>query len=919
MVKRACLLALCSLLFLPAAPTEKVSAGPQTPTLLTQGIDESRLVTLWGNTRPEANAVNDRGPVVATFRMEHMMLQLRRPPAREQALEQLINQLHDRGSANFHHWLTAQEFGQRYGLAQEDLATIVGWLQSHGFQVNVVYPNRMLIDFSGTAGQVGAAFHTVIHHLNVNGKNHIANMSDPKIPAALAAAVAGVVSMHDFKPHPMNRPRANYTAGGGYYLVVPADLATIYNLNPLFAAGYSGQGQTIVVVEDTNVYSAGDWNTFRTKLGLATAYPYGTFTQVHPPGSGANNCINPGVNGDDAEAILDAEWASAGAPNAAIELASCADTATFGGFIALQNLLNASSTPPAVVSISYGDSEPDLGQTANAAIKSLYQQAVTEGVSVFVSSGDEGAASSDANQSYATHGVSVSGFTSTPYNVSVGGTDFGDTYAGTNGTYWSATNASDYGSALSYVPEIPWNDSCASVLIATYVSGSGVTYGSSGFCNTPSGSSFLTTASGSGGPSGCATGTPSISDVVSGSCAGYAKPSWQSVLGNPSDGVRDTPDVSLFAANGVWGHYYVVCWSDIGRGGSSCTGTPDTWSGFGGTSVSSPIMAAIQALINQATGTRAGNPNPSYYSLAASEFGASGNSSCNSTLGNGVASTCVFYDVTQGDMDVPCLGSFNCYLPSGTYGVLSTSNAAYQPAYGTKTGWDFATGIGTVNAYNLVAALAPPIVNLSPGSVGFAIQLLKTPSAAKSVTLSNTGLGSLTINSITIAGANSADFTLTHTCPLTPSTLAGGANCTLKATFKPTAAGPRKSSISISDNAGGTPQTLILTGVGTAASLSPTSLTFASQPVDTSSPAQTVTLTNTGSGTLNLWQIAIVGTNAGDFSKTTTCGSDLGGGANCTVSVTFKPTATGARTATLLFGDDGGGSPQAVSLAGTGM
>src|SRR5208337_239423 len=291
---------------------------------------------------------------------------------------------------------------------------------------------------------------------------------------------------------------------------VPADLATIYDFNPLFAAGYSGQGQTIVVIEDSDVYSTADWTTFRTTFGLASAYPEGTLTQVHPPSSDPNNCTDPGVNGDDAEAAIDVEWASAGAPNAAIELASCADTATFGGFIALQNLLNASRTPPAIVSISYGECEVASGAAQNASINSLYQQAVAAGVSVFVSAGDEGAASCDANATRATHGISVGGFASTPYNVAVGGTDFGDTYAGTNSTYWSSTNGTTYGSALSYIPEIPWNDSCASELIYSAF-GYGTAYGSSGLCNNlnnlpPEDSFLLNTIAGSGGPSGCANG-----------------------------------------------------------------------------------------------------------------------------------------------------------------------------------------------------------------------------------------------------------------------------------------------------------------------------------------------------------------------------------------------------------------------------
>ena len=301
----------------------------------------------------------------------------------------------------------------------------------------------------------------------------------------------------------------------------------------------------------------------------------------------------------------------------------------------------------------------------------------------------------------ATHGIGVSGLASTPYNVAVGGTDFGDTYAGTNSTYWATTNSSTYGSARSYIPEIPWNDSCASALIASYL-GFPVTYGSSGFCNSRTGESYLTVVSGSGGPSGCASGVPSISGVVSGTCKGYAKPSWQSVVGNPSDGVRDIPDVSLFAANGVWGHYYIFCWSDTRHGGASCSGAPSSWSGAGGTSFSSPIMAGIQALINQYTGKRHGKPNPVYYSIAAGEYGTTGSASCNSSNSSGAAGSCTFYDVTKGDMDVNCTGSRNCYVPSGKNGVLSTSTGSYSKAYGAATGWDFATGIGTVNVQNLV-------------------------------------------------------------------------------------------------------------------------------------------------------------------------------------------------------------------------
>jgi subtilase family serine protease len=692
-------------------------------------IDESDLVVLSHNTRPEATSANDRGRVADSFALDHMLLQLKRSAESETALANYIQQLHDSTSPNFHQWLTPAQFAQSWGVAQPDVATVRAWLESHGFTVNGVPASGMVMDFSGTAGMIREAFHTEIHNLDVNGVAHFANMSDPQIPRGLAPVIEGVVSLHNFHPQPLLVRRGKYTftnPGGTFHALVAGDIARIYNIALLFAVGLSGQGQRIMVVEDTYLYSTADWATFRSTFGLSV-YQSGSLAQISP--QGAINCQNPGFQGeptdpgygDDAEAAIDVEWASAAAPNAAIILAACTDTSTtFGGLIALVNVLNSpNQTPPSVVSISYGEAEAVNGAAANASYYQAYQQAVAEGVSVFVSAGDEGAASAD-DGSVATHGIGISGLTSTPYNVSVGGTDFGYTAdAVPASTYWSATNAADYSSALSYIQEIPWNDSCAGGLVAGYL---GIT--PLGLCNNAAVTSptsplnfLLNAVAGSGGPSGCATGRASTAGVVSGSCAGYAKPSYQKgLLGNPSDGVRDIPDVSLFASNGFWDAYYVTCWSNpntdpVVGGGFTCTGAPDTWAGFGGTSVSSPIMAGIQALVNQKTRQRWGNPNTVYYALAAEEYNTpSGPSQCSSTNVNKGVNLCLFYDITQGDNDVVCQGAGkkgnqlnNCYLPSAdTFGVLSTSNKTDQPAYTTNTGWDFATGIGSVNAFNLV-------------------------------------------------------------------------------------------------------------------------------------------------------------------------------------------------------------------------
>jgi subtilase family serine protease len=826
-------------------------SGQDDRVLITQAIDETQLITLVGNSRPEAkDTKSDRGPVPYDFLLDHMLLQLKRSPVMEAELAQYIDQLTDKSSPNFHRWLTGQQIGEKYGPSQQDLDTIKSWLESKGFTVLGIQPNRMVMDISGTAAEIREAFHTEIHYLEINGETHFANMSDPKIPAALAPAVVGVVSMHNFKAHPMNvprvdhpvtesdgfdsglgnrgpnEPRAFYTTGNSNfpYTLVPADFQTIYNLVPLYKLGINGGGQTITVVEDTDTYST-DVATYRARFLSRWS---GTVTTTHP--TGANACTDPGATASDSEADIDAEVASAIAPNATIDVAACKDTTTTGVLLAIQNLVNAGS-PPAIISMSYGECEALNGATSNAAFNTAFQTGAAAGVSIFASSGDFGASQcAPGYTNYATYtetGIGVTGWGETPYNVSVGGTDFEDTFNASKGTapnnvavttYWNSTNSAVLGSAKSYIPEIPWNDSCAGEIFVLFESKT-TGYGSSGACTlvTPS------TAAGGGGPSGCATLTSSHASsngVVDGTCTGYPKPSWQSgIFGNPADGVRDIPDVSMFASNGWWGHFVVICDSDTTNGGASCAGAPSTWSGFGGTSVASPIMASIQALVNEKWGTawqvdspegppRSGNPAPTYYQIANAEFGSGGNSACYSInqlseSRRGIATSCAFYDITQGDNNIDC--EYNgtietgCYKPSGTYGALSTQTLAttgtvtaggsgytsaptctlgkpsdlyaysspsgtqlwaggtaatctatisggavtaitvssgstgyaggtsctltggggsgatcsaspiyttapssWQPAYGATPGWDFATGIGSVNAYNLV-------------------------------------------------------------------------------------------------------------------------------------------------------------------------------------------------------------------------
>jgi hypothetical protein len=772
---------------------------PAVPSRITQPVNESQITVMPGNVRPEArNPQNDRGKVADSMPVEHVWLQLQRSAEQERALQELIDQLNDRNSRMFHQWLTPEQFGE-YGVGQEDIETVTNWMESHGLRVNQVYPNHMLIDFSGTAGQLRDAFHTEIHQLEVNGKKQIANLSDPYIPAALSPVVHSIVALNDFQPHRTIKPRPDYTfAGctsgassvtepGTCYAVTPLDNAVIYNLNPMWSNGYSGQGQTIAVIESTDMYNfPGDWNSYRTAFGL-TGYT-GTLSQLHP-----GSCTDPGAvatSGEESEANLDVEVATGFAPSAAVQLLSCtAGTFGFGGQVALENVLNAAGPYPGVVGMSYGECEVATGAGGNKLFYNTFQQAASQGVSVFVSTGDDGAAgcSDEFGLQYGIDSVGVTGWGETPYNVAVGGTDFEDVFdskiVNTAGgqsstvplsTYWSASNGAGDGSALSYVPEIPWNDSCASAVIADYVEGTYTTAGTTGFCNKSPGNTstgYISLGAASGGASNCATGVAATSGdytdwssylITTPYCQGYAKPSFQTgaaltggnaVYGTPNDGLRDIPDVSLFAANGVWGHYEVVCWSDTADsadGAVSCSGAPSTWSGFGGTSVATPAMAGIQALVNQYTGQSWGSGVlNNYYQMGQNEYGTAGGtfagSTCNSSAAGGPASSCVFNDVTQGDIDLACayngtLSESQCYpsnetpsYNSGIYGTFSTDNVTAVTIVNGGTGYTSAPTCTIAGPSNAAPYISPTGTTLFAGGTQATCTALTSPASPTAV------------------------------------------------------------------------------------------------------------------------------------------------------------------------------------------
>jgi Pro-kumamolisin, activation domain/Bacterial Ig-like domain (group 3) len=613
-----------------------------------------------------------------------MLLVLRRSPEQEVALSRLLDEQQEKSSANFHRWLTPEEYGARFGPTDSDIQTVVAWLQSHGFQINGVSQGRTVIEFSGTAGQIQSAFQTAIHKYVINGEEHWANSSDPQIPAALTPVVAGVDSLHNFRRKAMN-VRANRIGRFGSPLpgitpditvpfcdpncfdVGPYDFATIYNILPLWQGGIDGTGQTIAIVGRTNI-NIQDTRDFRTLFGLPAKDP-----QI------ILNGPDPGINDDEGEANIDVQWSGAVARNATIKFVTSESTeATDGVDLSAIYIVDRNLAP--VMSESYGICELGAGTAGNQFFNALWQQAAAQGISVFISTGDNSAAGCDGGSGPAGFGLAVSGIASTPYNVAVGGTDFGDFANPT--LYWNTTNdPTTQASAKKYIPETTWNDNCTNPLLASV----GFSTNAETNCNDSQlvQAGFVNTIGGSGGASNC-----TVNGQAPGTCSGgYAKPAWQSGAGVPSDGKRDIPDVSLFASNGFVRHAYAVCQSSLG--GPSCN--LGTYIPYGGTSVASPAFAGIMALVNQQTGSRQGNANYIFYKLAA-KIGASG---CNSTTGP--STSCIFNDVTKGTIATPCLkGSPNCTV------AVSSHSTGVLSGYSTTSAFDLATGLGTVNVQNLV-------------------------------------------------------------------------------------------------------------------------------------------------------------------------------------------------------------------------
>ena len=699
---------------------------------ITQAIDESQLTLLKGNTHPLARTEFDRGAATSGMTLHRMLLSLKRSPEQESALKQFLMDLQDKSSPNYHQWLTPDGFGRQFGPSDQDMHTVIMWLESHGFQVTSVTKGRTVIEFTGTVSQVNDAFHTQIHKYSVQGEEHWANASDPKIPAALTPVVAGVATLHNFvkKSHLKNTgmvgrglskagAKPAITFNGGDHGVGPADFAKIYNVPNVFNGGATnGDGVTIAVVGRSNI-NASDVQDFRTLFGVPNAFTSSNIVLNGPdPG-------NLG-GGEEFEAVLDATWSGVAAPNAVVKFVVSQTTETTDG-VDLSEVFIIDNNLGPVMTESFGLCEALAGNAQAATEASVAEQAAAQGITFISSTGDAGASGCDDpnSETVATQPIGVQIPAALPFTVALGGTMFIQNDA----AFWNATNANGTEeSAKSYIPEDVWNESCATVATCA-----------------------ADVIAGGGGPNILAGG--------GGASTIFVKPAFQAgVTGIPAANFRVVPDVSLNAA--VFHDSTALCVADQ-QTTPNCV--PNNAGNFsvalvGGTSVAAPSFAGIMALVNEVAG-RQGEAGFVLYRLAATETF----SSCNASTGNGPTSaTCVFNDVTSDNNAVPGQANFG------------KASAQFQAG----TGYDEATGLGSVNVANLlskwttvrnVASSTALVIPVTSGSHGTPLSVTITvtgnggPPTGDVSLIANTGAngqtGGITLAKMTLAAGAAATTT----------------------------------------------------------------------------------------------------------------------------------------------------------------
>ena len=725
------------------------------PDRITGALTGGPTVTLKGNVHHKALPKYDQGPADPALRLGYVTLLTVPTAAQQKALTQLLAEQQDRRSPNYHKWLTAEQWADRFGLSHGDVQKLTEWLKSQGFTVQSVAHGRNWIVFSGTVSQMQNAFGLEFHRYNVDGEMHVANANSPRIPAALAGIVSGLRGLHDFylKPMAARNTRAAHVARPDYYdpifnspapqnFLAPGDIATMYDIDALYNATptkIDGTGQKLVIAGQTDIFLA-DINDFRAGFGLSpisgctsssttgllTACNSSNFQYVLVP-----NAPDPGALskfGDITEADLDIEWSGAVARgaqiiyvNAPIIVNSTTGALVSGGvtdawYYAVDSQTTLRET---VISLSYGSCEFGdnfvLDATGNPLSDEVeLMKSNTEGITFLNSSGDSGAAACDGgtNPNTNPHNLAVGGLAvgypaSSPEVTAVGGTAL--TPAGLLSPFWTTSNGANGGSAQNPpLPETSWNDDneLSSVYPNRYPTPASVQ------------ENYAIVATG-GGPSNCAQQSPDNSNCVS----GFGKPWWQNVTISGQAGARFVPDVSLAASPNFPGYIFCTPQSAWISGSTSTASTcvngiaaalaltdsanpPNpTPSLVGGTSASTPVMAGIVALLNQYLGASGlGNINPTLYGLAATAPNA-------------------FHPATTGDNKVACEAgqpaapwptALQCPGTAGTTGSFGFSASNSDAA----TGYNVVTGLGSVDANNLAiqwnSAPAPPDFTLTP-------------------------------------------------------------------------------------------------------------------------------------------------------------------------------------------------------------
>lgn len=799
-------------------------------------ISEDARVTLTGQRHPMARAEYSIGGVSPDLYMGRMVLVLQADPAQDAALEQLIRAQQDPGSPYYHRWLTPAQFGQRFGVSPHDLAQVVSWLESFGMTVQEIPASRRTIVFSGTAVQVESAFHVSMQRYLVKGTAHFANANDPAIPQALASVIRGVAALHDFRSVPLHVVAPQYTAGNGTHYLMPADWVTIYDAAPLYNQGLDGTGQSIAVLGRVDV-ALSDVRAFRANAGLPAKDPQ---MIVNGPDPGFPDCD------DEAESALDVEWAGAIAKNATVKFVTSQSGAAGDGIgLSAQYTVNHNVAP--IVSLSYGACEAAMGSGGNAFWNSLWQQAAAQGMSVFVASGDNGAAGCDSpSETTATQGRGVNGLCSSPYSTCVGGTQFNDN--SNPGEYWSTNNGSGQSSALSYIPESAWNES----------SWSGGLWAGGG------GTSIM-----------------------------YTKPAWQVGVGVPADGKRDVPDVSAHAS--IADAYIIQI-----QGSTFYVS---------GTSAATPSLASVMALVTQNSGGAQGNANPVLYAMASQSSSTpvfhdvtGGNNSVPGVTGFNAGSG---YDQATGLGSVDASAFVSAWSGASQSGFTlspSASSVSLTPGTSKSVTLSLIAQSGFHSSVALSASGMPSGV-----TVKFSTTTLSA-SAPVTVTLSATTTAASSNSTISINGSGgglgrSTSIAATVVAPtftLTPSATSGTvtAGTPSKLTVTTAAVNGFKSAISLS--ASGLP-------AGVTATFSPTSIASPGNGTSTvtltaavtaTAGAATFTLKGTGGGvtqsqtislTIVVPTFTLVASSTGTTTSTSvTAGSSTSVGVSTTALSGFK-------------------------------